>query len=161
MPARRAARCVRPARSATLIGMTNDIKHIDLTRTAARRTGRAITVAAGAAGALLLWAVNGPWAGLDLAVRQGDATQHIGPAAVVVAALIAGLAAWGLLALLERAIRRPAGTFRIIASIVLVLSLVGPLGSGVGTSSRLVLLGMHLTVGLALIIVLPGWRNRR
>lgn len=145
-----------------LIGMTNDMQQCtDTTTTAARRTGRAITVAAGAAGALLLWAVNDPWAGIDLAVRQGDATQHIGPVAVVVAALIAGLAAWGLLALLERTVRRPARTFQIIALIVLVLSLAGPLGNGVGTSSRLVLLGMHLTVGAALILGLPGRRNCR
>src|SRR3954466_58700 len=111
--------------------MTNDMKQIGMTRTTARRTGRAITVAAGAAGALLLWVVNDPWAGTDLAVRQGDATQHIGPAAVVGAALIAGLAAWGLLALLERTVRRSARTFRITALIVLALSLAGPLGSGV------------------------------
>jgi Family of unknown function (DUF6069) len=137
--------------------MTNDMQHP--TRTTARRTGRAITVAAGTAGALLLWIVNDPWGGIDLAVRRGDATQHLGPAAVVVTALIAGLAAWGLLALLERTVRHPAHTFRIIALIVLVLSLSGPLGSGVGVSSRLVLLGMHLTVGTALIIGLPGRRR--
>jgi hypothetical protein len=150
-----------PGRPATLSGMTNAIKHIDTTRTTARRTGRAITVAAGAAGALLLWAVNDPWGGIDLAVRQGDGVRHIGPAAVVVAALIAGLAAWGLLALLERTIRRPVLTYRIIASVVLILSLAAPLGSGADTSSRLVLLAMHLTVAAALIIGLPGRRNCR
>ncbi|WBB68381.1 DUF6069 family protein [Micromonospora sp. WMMD812] len=141
--------------------MTNDMQRTDTINTTARRTGRATTVAAGAAGVLLLWVVNDPWAGIDLAVRQGDATRHIGPVAVVMTALIAGLAAWGLLALLERTVRRPARTFRIIALIVLVLSLAGPLGSGVGTSSRLVLLGMHLTVGAALIIGLPGRRTCR
>lgn len=125
------------------------MQQTDRARAPARRTRRAITVAAGTAGALLLCVVNGFWPGLDLTVRQNDATQHIGPAAVVGGALIAGLAAWGLLALLERTVRHPARTFRIVASIVLVLSLVGPLGSGIGSSSRLVLLGMHLTVGLA------------
>jgi hypothetical protein len=147
------------ARTATLIGMTNNLLRTDTTRTTARRTGRAITVAAGAAGALVLWAVNVRWAGIDLAVRQGATTQHIGPAAVVVTALIAGGAAWGTLALLERTVRRPTRTFRVIALIVLMLSLVGPLGSGVGTSSRLALLGMHLTVGAALILGLPGRRT--
>ncbi|MEU7866341.1 DUF6069 family protein [Dactylosporangium sp. NPDC049140] len=142
-----------------LIGMTNDMQRTDKTRATALRAGRAITVAGGAAGALLLWVVNDPWAGIDLAVRQGVATQHIGPVVVAAAALVAGLAAWGLLALLERTVRRPARTFRIVALIVLVLSLAGPLGSGVGTSSRLVLLGMHLTVGAVLIIGLPGRRN--
>jgi Family of unknown function (DUF6069) len=143
------------------MGMTNDMQRTDTTRTTARRTGRAITVAAGTVGALLLWVVNDPWAGIDLAVRQNDATRHIGPLAVVMTALIAGLAAWGLLALLERSVGHPTRTFRIITLIVLVLSLAGPLGSGVGTSSRLVLLGMHLTVGAALIIGLPGRRDCR
>ncbi|WP_213452169.1 DUF6069 family protein [Rhizomonospora bruguierae] len=141
--------------------MTNDMQRTDTTRTTARRTARAITIAGAVAGALLLWVVNDPWAGIDLTVRQGDTTQHIDPPAVAVAALVAGLAAWGLLALLERTVGHPVRTFRIIALIVLALSLVGPLGSGVGTSSRLVLLGMHLTVGAALIIGLPGRRNCR
>jgi uncharacterized protein DUF6069 len=50
---------------------------------------------------------------------------------------------------------------RFVALIVLVLSLAGPLGGGAGTGSRLVLLGMHLTVGAALIIGLRGRRDRR
>ncbi|MEN3359994.1 MAG: hypothetical protein V7637_3976 [Mycobacteriales bacterium] len=141
--------------------MTNDTQQSEMTSTSARRTGRAITVAAGAAGALLLWAVNDPWAGIDLAVRRGDTTQHVSPVAVVVTALIAGLAAWTLLALLERTVRRPVLPYRIIASIVLILSLAGPLGGGVDTSSRLLLVGMHLTVGAALIGGLPSRRNYR
>ncbi|MET7750796.1 DUF6069 family protein [Micromonospora sp. NPDC005367] len=141
--------------------MTNDTMRIDTNTTTARRTGRAITVAAGAASALLLWVVKDPWAGIDLAVRQGDTTRHIGPVAVVVAALTAGLAAWGLLALLERTVGHPVRTFRIIALVVLVLSLAGPLGGGVDINSRLALLAMHLTVGAALILGLPGRRNCR
>jgi len=141
-------------------GMTDHLQHT-ATNTTTRRTGRAITVVAAAAGALLLWAVDGPWAGLDLAVRQGDTTQHVGPAAVALTALAAALAAWGLLALLERTVRNPVRTYRIIASIVLVLSLAGPLGSGVDTNSRVVLLAMHVTVGTALIVGLPGRRNSR
>ncbi|WP_285559779.1 DUF6069 family protein [Actinoplanes regularis] len=140
--------------------MTNDVNTVP-TGTTARRAGRAITVAAGAAGALLLWVVNDPWAGVDLTVRQGDTLQHVGPAAVVFAALAAGLAAWGLLALLERTVRRPVRAYRAIALVLLVISLAGPLGSGVGVSTKLVLLGMHLTVGLALIIGLPGRRHCR
>jgi uncharacterized protein DUF6069 len=161
--ARPTAGCAHPAPTATLIGMTNDIRQSGPTPTTStvRRTRRAIAVAAGAACALVLWAVNDPWAGVDLAVRQGDTTRHVGPVAVAVAALVAGLAAWALLALLERTARHPARTFRIVALVVLLLSLVGPLGSGVGTGSRLVLLGMHLTVGAALIIGLPGRRQCR
>ncbi|WP_203829239.1 DUF6069 family protein [Actinoplanes palleronii] len=121
--------------------------------------GRAVTVAAGTAGALLLWVVDDPWAGHDLTVRQGGTVQHVGPVAVAVTALVAGLAAWGLLAVLERGTRRPARTYRIIATIVLLISLAGPLGSGVDLGSKLGLLGLHLTVGLALIIGLPARRG--
>jgi hypothetical protein len=141
--------------------MTNDMSTAATARRPGRTAGRAVTVAAGAAGALLLWAVNDPWGGIDIAVRQGGTTEHIGPAAVAIAALLAGLAAWGLLALLERSSHRAARTYRIIASVVLLISLAGPLGSGIGTSAKLVLLGMHLTVGLALIIGLPGVRTCR
>ncbi|XVV14767.1 DUF6069 family protein [Actinoplanes sp. CA-131856] len=140
--------------------MTNDMRDIETTTTATW-PGRAITVAAGAAGSLLLWAVNVPWGGLDLAVRQGGGTQQIGAAAVVATALVAGLAAWGLLALLERKARHPVRTFRIIALVVLLISLAGPLGGGEGLHSKLVLLGMHLTVGIALIAGLPGRRSCR
>jgi hypothetical protein len=145
-----------PGRKRDASGMTNDIRCTP-TNPTARRTGRAITVVAAASAALLLWTFDGS----DIAVRQGGTTQHIGPAAVALTALVAALAAWGLLALLERIVRRPVRTYRIIASIVLLLSLVGPLGSGVDTSSRLVLLAMHVTVGAALIIGLPGRRNHR
>jgi hypothetical protein len=137
--------------------MTDTMKTTNTRKT----TGRAITVAAGAAGALVLWAVNDGAVndGAGLAVRQGGTTRHIGPVAVLLTALLAGLAAWGLLALLERTVSRPALTFRIIAVTVLLLSLAGPLGSGVDTGSRLALLGMHVTVGVALILGLPGRRN--
>ena len=151
-------RCGHPARTGTLIGMTNEA-HIAVSPSTARRTGRAVTVAGGTAGALLLWVVNDPWGGIDLAVRQNGAVQHIGPIAVGVSSLLAGLAAWGLLALLERNAARPARTFRLIASAVLLLSVAAPLVNGVGLSSRLVLLAVHLTVGAALIIGLPGRRS--
>ncbi|MEU4625735.1 DUF6069 family protein [Actinoplanes sp. NPDC023801] len=126
--------------------------------TTGRRAGRAVTVAAGAAGSLLLWTVD-RWGGIALTVDQGGTVTRVGPVAVAITAILAGAAAWGLLAILERTVRRPARTFRIVASIVLLLSLAGPL-AGIGTGSRLGLLGMHLTVGLALIIGLPGRRCR-
>ncbi|AEV84079.1 hypothetical protein ACWT_3056 [Actinoplanes sp. SE50] len=131
----------------------------DCPRPARRRAGRAITVAAGAAGALLLWTVTDPWGGTDLTVRSSGGTTHIGPAAVVITALLAGLAAWALLTVLERRTRHATRTYRIIAFVVLLLSLAGPLGSAVGATGTLTLIGMHTTVGLALILGLPGRRG--
>ena len=120
-----------PAGAATLSGMTNKL------------AGRAITVVAATTAALLLWTVNPPIPG-------------IGAVAVVATALLAGLAAWGLLTLLERTVRRPVRTYRIIALVVLALSLAGPLGYDASLSGRLALVAMHVTVGAALIIGLPG-----
>jgi hypothetical protein len=131
--------------------MTNDMR----TSTPAPTVGRLITIAAGAAGSLLLWSVRGR----DLDVRQGDTVQTVGPVAVVVTALLAGLAAWALLAVLERTTRRPVLTYRIIATLMLLISLAGPLSSGIGGAVKLALIGLHLTVGLALIIGLPGRRS--
>ncbi|SDS57685.1 DUF6069 family protein [Actinoplanes derwentensis] len=121
------------------------------------RTSRALTVTIAAAAALLLWAVNSPLPGHDLLVDQGGTVQRIGPLAVLAAAALAGLAAWVLLALLERAGRR--GSYRYVASVVLLLSLAGPLTSAVDRDTALALLGMHVTVGTALIIGLPGLRS--
>ncbi|WP_214409531.1 DUF6069 family protein [Sphaerisporangium fuscum] len=120
--------------------------------TASGRTGarRAITVAGAVVAALALWGLTGPVAGIDLAARLGEAVQPVGPAAVVAASLVAGLAAWGLLAVLERLVRRPRRVWTIVAVVVLVLSLAGPLGAA-DTGSMLALAGMHLVVAAVLI----------
>lgn len=114
---------------------------------------RALTVAGATAAALALWALAGPVAGIDLTVRLDGGVQPVGPGAVVVASLLAGLAGWALLASLERILKRPGRTWTVIAVVVLVLSLAGPLGSAVGTASTVTLAGMHLIVAAVLI---PG-----
>ncbi|MEU8272436.1 DUF6069 family protein [Sphaerisporangium sp. NPDC049002] len=115
-------------------------------------TRRALTVAGGTVAALAVWAVAGPVAGAGLTVQVGGAVQPVGPGAVAVASLVAGLAAWALLASLERIVRRPGRLWTIIAVVVLVLSLLGPLGA-VGAGSMVALACMHLVVAAVLI---PG-----
>ncbi|MDP9866745.1 MULTISPECIES: DUF6069 family protein [Streptosporangium] len=115
-------------------------------------TRRALTVAGATAAALVLWALTGPVAGIGLSVRLDGAVQPVGPAAVATASLLAGLAGWALLALLERILKRPGRTWTVIAAVVLALSLAGPLGA-VDTASTVVLAGMHLIVAAVLI---PG-----
>ncbi|HWS35321.1 MAG TPA: DUF6069 family protein [Actinoplanes sp.] len=120
-------------------------------------TGRVLTIAFTVGGVLLLWVVDGPLAGRELLVRQGGGVHPVGPVAVAGAALLAGLAAWALLTLLERAGRRSA--YRYVASAGLVLSLAGPLTAAQDPAGLLALGGLHLTVGAALIIGLPGLRS--
>nr|WP_296066655.1 DUF6069 family protein [uncultured Actinoplanes sp.] len=116
-----------------------------MTATSARN---ALTITAAIAGALALWTVTDPIAGIDLAVRQGP----VGPGAVIVTSLLAGLAAWALLAVMRRTLTNPQRAWTITATVVLAISLLGPLGSASNAASALVLTGMHLLVGAVLII---------
>ncbi|MFI6603447.1 DUF6069 family protein [Nonomuraea sp. NPDC050536] len=118
---------------------------------------RALTVAAAAAVALVVWALAALVAGISLTVRPGGAVQSVGPGAVAAASLLAGLAAWALLAVLERTLKQPRRAWTIIAVVVLVLSMTGPLGAAVGVASTLTLAGMHLVVAAVLI---PGLSRR-
>jgi Family of unknown function (DUF6069) len=120
-----------------------------------KTTTRLVTIAAATVSALVFWTLTDGIGGIDLAVRQGTGTQPIGPVSVAATTIIAGLLAWGLLALLERRSRRPARTWTIIALAVFVVSLAGPLGSGADLSSKLILTGMHMLVALILIPNLP------
>ena len=118
-----------------------------------RRTWRGLTVLAAAAGAAILWTVVDPVTGTRLSTGNGE--QPVGLAAVIVTSVVAGLAGWGLLAVLERLVPRPRRVWTPIAVTVLVLSLLGPLGGGTDTASRLVLAGLHLIVGTVLVVGLP------
>lgn len=115
-----------------------------------------VTVAGATVAAVAQWAAAGPIAGASLDVRLNGVVQHVGLGAVVAASLLAGLAAWGLLALLERRSQRagrgrPRRTWTITVVAVLVLSLAGPLSSAIGTTSTLSLIGLHLVVAVVLL----------
>jgi hypothetical protein len=129
------------------------------------RTQRGLVVAGASAAALLVWAVADPVAGINLRVHDGGGgVRPVGPAAVATVSLLAGLAGWAFLAVLERfntRSRRPTWSLRVwtvTAVAVLVVSLAGPLGSGVDGASAATLAGMHLVVAAVLI---AGLRGRR
>jgi hypothetical protein len=103
--------------------------------------------------ALALWTLADPVAGIDLTVRRGSALQPVGPGAVAAASLLAGLAGWALLALLERIMKRPGRAWTITAAAVLALSMTGPLGGAVDATSMVTLASMHLIISAVLI---PG-----
>jgi hypothetical protein len=115
--------------------------------------------AAVAAGAILVavaeFAILHSAAGVDLAAHSGTSTRQITVGAVVVAAAVAALAGWALLAVLERLTARARAWWITIAVAVLLLSLLlGPLG-GVGAGAKLSLALLHLSVGAVLILGLP------
>ncbi len=88
---------------------------------------------------------------VDLTVSGGT---HINAVSVALTALVAALAGWALLAVLERITARPRRIWYPVALAVFILSLLGPLG-GTGTGARLGLAALHVTVGTIVILGLP------
>jgi hypothetical protein len=125
-----------------------------------RRRTRALAVVAATAATFTVWSVAVPFAGVDLTVRAGSGVQPVGPVAVVVTTVLAGLAGWGLLAALERFVRPAVTVWTVVAVAVLVVSLAGPLGAtsaaGIGT-----LVAMHLAAGAVLIPILRNSSRMR
>jgi hypothetical protein len=107
--------------------------------------------------ALAVWTVSELVFGVD--VRQPafgpGVPQDLIAGAIVVASVVAGLAAWLALTLLERFTRHARAAWVALASLVLAASLGAPLsGRGIDGGSRLVLVSLHLTVGALLIVLL-------
>ncbi|SBT66556.1 hypothetical protein GA0070622_3579 [Micromonospora sediminicola] len=123
----------------------------------ARRRDRLLTVLAATAATLLGWVVAVPLAGVELAARGGDgAAQRVTPVAVAVSTLLAGLAGWASLALLERLTARARPVWTVVAVLVLALSLLGPVGAGVGSAATVTLVALHL---VAAAVLVPGLRR--
>jgi len=121
---------------------------------AARIRYRLLAVAIAVAAALLVWIVA-TLAGAHLEVTSPLAgTLTIDVLLTIAAALPAGLAAWGVLALLERLTPRARRIWTIVAVAVLVVSLppLALLEANLGT--KIVLAIMHVAVGLTLIVLL-------
>jgi hypothetical protein len=124
------------------------------TRTSLSRN--AITVAGATAGALVLWAVETRLLGVDLAVGTGDVVQPVTGVSVAATALVAGLAATLTAWLLVRVAPRHCRTgWTVLASVVLLVSLLGPLGA-TSPAAVVSLVALHLLVGLTLLFGLRG-----
>jgi hypothetical protein len=70
---------------------------------------------------------------------------------VVIVSVLAGLAGWGVLAVLERQTARAGVVWAPVAIVVLAASLVGPLGSGTTAGARVSLAAMHVVAAAILI----------
>lgn len=92
--------------------------------------------------------------GTELTVTMnGQSPMTIGLPMVIATTLIASLAGWGTLAVLTRISSRPRRNWIVVASIALVLSLLGPATAEADTATRVFLLAMHFAVAAVLI---PG-----
>jgi hypothetical protein len=118
---------------------------------------RALAVIAAVLAALAIWLVTDPLLGIDLTgptVPGSEELMSISPAMVAGGSLVAALAGWALLALLERFTARARTIWTAIAVLVGLLSLAGPLSTlGSTEANALALALMHLAVAAVLI---PG-----
>ncbi|MEV4511738.1 DUF6069 family protein [Dactylosporangium sp. NPDC049525] len=124
--------------------------------------GRLIVVAVAAAAAMLVFLVES--AVLDAVktpAMNGQQSSDVNAGFVFVLVAIVSLVAWGLLALLEKITARARLIWTIIAAVVLLLSVGGPLsGEGITTGNRIGLLLLHVTVAVVLIPFLPSGFRR-
>jgi hypothetical protein len=116
---------------------------------------RWLTVLAAMAVATALGGVYDPVLGVDLVVGADGGERRVENLAITLTSLVVGLLGWGLLELLEKRSARPRRTWTLIATAVLLVSLLGPLGAATA-GAALALLSLHLVVGGILI-----WGLRR
>ena len=110
---------------------------------------------------VLVWLVADPVLGHRLQIVNGEETLDIAVVPVVLAALLAALAGWGLLAALERFWARRARTvWTGVAVAVLALSFLPLTGDGMDGGTRAALALMHLAVA-AVLIPGPAYEGRR
>jgi hypothetical protein len=107
---------------------------------------RIATVLAATAIALLGWA-----AFRLLGVELVTEAQTVGPVDAAAAALVAALAGWGVVALLERRSARPQRAWALIGSTALSLSMLGPSRLADGTSAA-ALIALHVLVAVVVMI---------
>jgi hypothetical protein len=124
-------------------------------RTARASTRRsAAVVAAAVVVALAIWTLA-RLLDVELTAGKGADASPVGAADVLVTALLAGLAAWGVHALLVR--RGAARWWPFVGSTALAVSVIGPTWLADGQAA-VVLIGMHLAVGAVLIAGFAGLR---
>jgi hypothetical protein len=132
--------------------MTTPSNDAPATPSTTHRRHRATAALAAVLAPAAIWLVAAPLLGLDLRVAQasGEPAEITLPL-VIVTALAASLAGWGLLALLERLTRRARTIWTSTAVVALVVSFTPLFGSGTATASRIVLALLHLSVAAILI----------
>lgn len=122
---------------------------------ATRRTALAATALTTAT-----WVVATQVAGIDLVVGAGARTQHVGVASVVVSSVVATYAGLGLLRVLRRRTPHADRTWAVVAALVLLLSLAGPLGAG-SLAAGLALGLMHLEVAAVVAVAVVRAAGQR
>jgi hypothetical protein len=97
------------------------------------------------------WALAQPAAGIELAVRSGDTVRPVEALAVTLTSLAVGLAAWVLLTVLEHLTRHARTVWTVVAAVVFLVSLTGPLAA-VTPAATAALMSLHVVVAAILVV---------
>jgi hypothetical protein len=122
---------------------------------ASRRGRRALGIVVTLLVALATWAV-GDLAGADYRITDAMGTVRIDLVVVTQVTVVVGLAAWGVLALLERTTRHATAIWTVLAVVVLVASYVPVFLVEATTATRVALLAVHT----AAVVLVPALRRR-
>ena len=129
-----------------------------------KRVGGPIVIAAAVAAVVVAYGLI-RWLWVEPVAEVNGEEQIIGWAPVIIVTIVAGLIAWGVAVLLQRAGK--AQWFPIIGSTALAISIIGPSYSADGASA-VALIVLHVVAAIVLIygltkITLPErwWAERR
>jgi hypothetical protein len=115
-----------------------------------RRRRRGITVVGTVAAAMVAWVIAVPVAGTALGVATASGAGQVSGLDVAVAATAAAVAAWLLMAALERWTSHAQLVWTVSACAALALSLLGPLRAQTDQAAA-ALMAFHMLVALILI----------
>ncbi|MGI5188530.1 DUF6069 family protein [Promicromonospora sp. CA-289599] len=124
--------------------------------TAVRHAWPAWTVPlAAAAAGVVVWLIGAAF-GVDLEARTGASTQAVSVVAVLIAALVVGLAGWGVRAVLAR-LTKGGGevAWLVLCGVLLLASLLGAV-AGTSPGATAILMVEHVVVG---VVVALGLRR--
>lgn len=124
--------------------------------TMSRRRGRVVAVVGAVLAATMLGLVV-RLAGLDTEIAMaGQPAMELGLSAVVLTALVASLAGWASLAILERLTTRARAWWTVLAVVALLASFVPVLAIDASAEARIGLAVLHVVVAAVLV---PGLRR--
>lgn len=117
---------------------------------------RALAAVAGGLAAVAVWLIEVPLLGVDLSIRFGSGhAQTVGIGPIIGVSLVASLAGWLLLAVLDRRTPRARTVWTTAVIVLLAVSLALPLSAATTAAATAGLIVMHLVVA-AVVIPLLG-----
>ena len=126
--------------------------------------GRTIAKA-GLVGALVAVAANlviylvGRVSGVEFGLTPGGFAAEVGPDQVIIASVVTFAIGTALAVLVGRKGPRPLRVLQILGALAAVVTAGGPLSMAVGTSSKVLLLLMHLVAGTVYVLALERVRR--